>query len=180
MPTKSELRKIMRDRLALPPDVRGEKSARIRTAILALPQWRLAHTVATFAPQPREPDVDGLWADALGKTLAYPRVEEDHLSLYAAASLYDLLPARWDLREPPTTMPIDPAKVDLILVPGVAFTRAGARCGRGGGYYDRLLAMLPATTTKVGVCYSFQLVDDLPAEPHDLPVDFVVTENGAT
>jgi 5-formyltetrahydrofolate cyclo-ligase len=166
----------MRDRLALPPDVRAEKSARICAAIAALPQWRLARVVALFAPQPREPDVDGMWAYAAEKTVAYPRMEAESLALHAVASLFELQPARWDLREPPPNAPVAPAEVDLILVPGVAFTRAGARCGRGGGYYDRLLAALGPKTCKVGVCFALQIVEELPVEAHDLGVDLVIAE----
>jgi 5-formyltetrahydrofolate cyclo-ligase len=176
MPTKAELRRVMRERLSLPPDVRAEKSARICRAITALPQWRDAQTVALFAPQPREPDIDQLWSHARGKVVAYPRMEWENLALYAVDTLYDLQPARWDIREPLPANPVSPASVHLVLVPGVAFTRTGARCGRGGGFYDRLLALLPATAYRIGICYSFQLVDELPIEPHDLPVDLVITE----
>jgi 5-formyltetrahydrofolate cyclo-ligase len=64
----------------------------------------------------------------------------------------------------------------VILVPGVAFTRAGQRLGRGGGYYDRLLSALPAKAVRLGVCFELQIVDELPSEPHDMRVDGVVTE----
>ena len=178
MPAKEQLRHAMRDRLPLPPDQRGEKSARICAAIAALPQWQCARTVALFAPQPREPDVELLWAHAFGKVLCYPRVGTDGLSLYSVESLYELQSGQWNLREPvahPARL-ILPANVDLILVPGVAFTPAGARCGRGGGYYDRLLASLSPHTCKVGVCFDFQIVSELPMEPHDIGVDFVIAE----
>lgn len=176
MSSKDKLRHAMRDRLPLPPDQRGEKSARICAAIAALPQWDSARTVAFFAPQQREPDVELLWQHAMGKVVCYPRVEADGLSLYSVESLYELQPGQWNLREPiaePSRL-IRPANVDLILVPGVAFTRIGDRCGRGGGYYDRLLSLLPAHTFKVGVCFDFQIVHELPAEPHDIGVDIVI------
>lgn len=177
MPAKEQLRRAMRERLPLPPDQRGENSARICSAIAALPQWHRARTVALFAPQQREPDVDLLWRHASAKIVCYPRVADDGLSLYSVESLYDLQPGQWDIREPaadPSRL-IPPMDVDLILVPGVAFTRAGARCGRGGGYYDRLLASFPARTCKVGICFAIQIVDELPTEPHDAGVDFVIT-----
>jgi 5-formyltetrahydrofolate cyclo-ligase len=65
---------------------------------------------------------------------------------------------------------------DLVIVPGLAFTRAGARLGRGGGHYDRLLDGVEATS--LGVAFDIQLVDDLPLEPHDRGVDLVVTPSG--
>ena len=64
--------------------------------------------------------------------------------------------------------------IELIIVPGVAFSRKGARVGRGKGFYDRLLA--DSTAVKVGVAYDFQLVDDIDIEAHDVPVDIVITD----
>lgn len=67
--------------------------------------------------------------------------------------------------------------IELIVVPAVAYDRRGNRVGRGKGYYDRLLATTRAT--KVGVGYGFQMVDDeIPAEPHDVRVDIVITDEG--
>ena len=168
----------MRSLLPLPPDQRGGKSADICRRIADSAEWWQAKTVALFAPQPREPDIEGLWAHAAGKTIAYPRVEDDRLALYSVPTLYDLHPARWGIREPapdPARL-VAPETVDLILVPGVAFTQAGARCGRGGGFYDRLLATLPIRTRSIGICFALQIVPELPAEPHDIPMDAVITE----
>lgn len=178
MPDKEQLRRAMRDRLPLPPDQRGEKSARICAAIASLPQWHNARTVAFFAAQQREPDVELLWAQAAGKIVCYPRVADDGLNLYSVESPYELQPGQWGLREPiaDSARLILPADVDLILVPGVTFTRTGTRCGRGGGYYDRLLASLSPRTCKIGVCFDFQIVSELPTEPHDIAVDVVIAE----
>ena len=78
------------------------------------------------------------------------------------------------IEEPTGDDLIDPDKLELIVTPGVAFDSKGNRLGRGKGYYDRL----PATTkaTKIGVAYHFQIVDELPAEPHDVPMDIVITD----
>lgn len=65
-------------------------------------------------------------------------------------------------------------KIEMIVVPGVAFDRSGRRLGRGKGFYDRLLA--DTSAVKIGICYEFQLVDELPAEKHDIPMDIVITE----
>ena len=66
-------------------------------------------------------------------------------------------------------------EIELVVVPGVAFDRKGKRLGRGKGYYDRLLAT--AKATKIGIGYEFQLVEEIPAEPHDIPMDVVITEH---
>ena len=69
----------------------------------------------------------------------------------------------------------DPDTMELIIIPAVAYDRKGNRLGRGKGYHDRLLQSTRAT--KIGVAYHFQLLDELPAEPHDIPVDMVITEH---
>lgn len=77
--------------------------------------------------------------------------------------------------EEPTGDDIHPVEeIEVIIVPGVAFDRKGRRLGRGKGFYDRLLET--AKATKIGIGYEFQLVDELPSEPHDIPMDMVITE----
>ena len=78
------------------------------------------------------------------------------------------------IEEPQGDDLIDPEEIELIVVPAVAYDRNGNRLGRGKGFYDRLLATTKAT--KIGVGYDFQLVDGLPAEEHDVPVDYVITQ----
>ena len=78
------------------------------------------------------------------------------------------------IREPADADIVEPKKVAAWIVPGLAFTRDGKRLGYGGGWYDRFLASAPNSDAKIGVAYSFQIVDDLPAEPHDIPLDDIV------
>jgi len=73
--------------------------------------------------------------------------------------------------------PCDPADIDFIVVPGVAFTAAGARMGRGRGYYDKYLSQPGFRGVKAGVCYAHQLVVELPVELHDVFMDYVVTND---
>jgi 5-formyltetrahydrofolate cyclo-ligase len=82
-----------------------------------------------------------------------------------------LVAAVWGIREPQGPA-VEPAAIDLVVVPGVAFTLTGARLGHGKAYYDRFLATVGAP--KVGVCFDEQLVDELPMEPHDVWLDKVV------
>lgn len=72
--------------------------------------------------------------------------------------------------------PVALGDLDVVLVPGVAFDLFGYRLGHGSGYYDRFLARLPKSVRKVGLAYHWQMVEQLPREPHDIPVDLVVTE----
>lgn len=70
---------------------------------------------------------------------------------------------------------IDPQEIDLVITPGVAFRRDGYRVGYGGGYYDRFLSKIPNATT-IAICFDMQIVDDLPTDHYDIPVDFIYTE----
>lgn len=79
------------------------------------------------------------------------------------------------IEEPTGNDFVDVDDIELIIVPAVAYDRRGNRLGRGKGFYDRLLAS--AKATKIGVGYEFQLVDDIPSEPHDVPVDYVITQS---
>ena len=180
MRSKPEIRRDTSTLLHMTTDVRAEKSARLCLAIAESAAWRSARTIAIFAPQPREPDVELLWMHGDGKDFAYPRVTDGRLDLFRVASLYELAPGAFGVREPVARIEhaVAPETLDLILVPGVAFTRAGERLGRGGGFYDRLLASLPAHTCKVGVCFDAQILTELPVEPHDQRVDFLATESG--
>jgi len=72
----------------------------------------------------------------------------------------------------------DPAWPDVVIVPGVGFTRVGDRLGQGGGWYDRFLAATGEGCTSIGVAFHTQLLATLPVEPHDVSVEAVVTENG--
>ncbi len=82
------------------------------------------------------------------------------------------------IREPVDADIVEPQKVSAWIVPGLAFTRCGKRLGYGGGWYDRLLASAPNDSIKIGVAYSFQIIGDLPSEPHDVPLTDVVDEKG--
>jgi 5-formyltetrahydrofolate cyclo-ligase len=180
MRSKTEIRRDITAILQMPPDLRAEKSARLCEAIAASSAWRTARTIAIFAPQPREPDVEMLWSLADGKSFAYPRVVEGRLDLFRVDSLFDLSPGAFGVREPPGKIAcaVAPDTLDLILIPGVAFTAKGARLGRGGGFYDRLLSPLTAHVCKIGVCFDSQVLPELPVEPHDRRVDFIATESG--
>ena len=78
--------------------------------------------------------------------------------------------------EPTEAEIVSPKEVEAWLVPGLAFTRSGKRLGYGGGWYDRLLAEAPKDVVKLGIAHVFQVVDDLPSEPHDILLSGVVND----
>ena len=117
-----------------------------------------------------------------GKVLLLPRANKaaGMLELYHVSDLAtQLVPGSYGIREPHPER-CERAKlddVDLILLPGVAFGRNGARLGYGGGYYDKLLAGLTHRPVLVAAAFELQVVEDIPMEPTDQRVDWLVTEN---
>ncbi len=176
--TKSELRKAIRFRLdALPPETRDEKSAAICREIAGCEEWKAARTIAFFSPLSSEPNVDLLWAVLETRAVCYPRVNGENLVFLRVPDRAALLESRWNLLEPPhredSIVPFN--EIDLLLVPGLAFTPGCHRMGRGKGYYDRLLADPALRATALGVCFAEQVVPHLPTEEHDRPVARVVS-----
>ncbi|MDP8900968.1 MAG: 5-formyltetrahydrofolate cyclo-ligase [Actinomycetota bacterium] len=183
---KATLRRVvLRRRDALTEGERAHRSARIVATILDLPAYRDAGVVLAYASFGTELRTDELLRRVLadGKTLLLPRVGRDGLGLYEVRDLAgDLKPGTWNIREPvPDRCPLaDPRGVNLALIPGVAFDRRGRRLGYGGGFYDRLLAGgLREATPRVSGAFEVQVVDEVPVDPHDAPVDLVVTEDRA-
>lgn len=138
-----------------------------------LDEYAAAEVVMAFASMPNEPDTDGLFARLArdGKTLVLPRIDTASDSIVPVVADGELIAGRWGIREP-AGPPIEVARIDLVVVPGVAFTLAGDRLGHGKAYYDRFLPTTEATT--VGACFSEQLVDELPVEAHDVRLDRVL------
>lgn len=178
---KATLRRTMRQRLAAhAAEDRRTRSERLIRRLQALPEWKAARFVMLFSPLPAEPDLDPLWSGGglEEKRCAYPRTDGERLAFYEVTDLSQLHAGRWSLREPEAASDRERtlSDADLILVPGLAFTRSGRRLGRGGGYYDRALA--GAAPFKLGVAFDFQVVDVLPTAAHDVRVDRVLTDAG--
>jgi 5-formyltetrahydrofolate cyclo-ligase len=131
--------------------------------------------IAVFAPQAGEPDLDWLWRHGFWaeRTVCYPRcTDQGDLEFVPVSDLSQLTIGRYQLREP-AGAPFG-GSLQAVVVPGIAFTQTGWRLGRGGGYYDRTLVRLPATTLKIGVCFQLQIVPELALETHDIRVDRII------
>ena len=172
---KATLRRRMRMARDLIDD-RVLRSVGLWSELADLPAYRDATTVMGFVGGRGEPDTESLFARiaAEGKTLVLPSVNGERLVPKLVGS--GLAEGAFGIPEPQGE-PISPIGLDLVIVPGLAFTRDGRRLGQGGGHYDRLLAELPPSCTTVGVCFAEQIVDDLPFEAHDRNVDHVVSDD---
>jgi 5-formyltetrahydrofolate cyclo-ligase len=141
--------------------------------------WRSAKTLLFYAPLADEPDLWRLLENSLatGKTVALPRFQPEQ-GTYVACLISqvdsDLQTGKFGIREPRESCPIIPLnRLDLVLVPGVAFDLNGHRLGRGKGYYDRLLANIAGSTC--GVAFDQQIVSQVPSEPHDVRLSCILT-----
>ena len=161
-----------------PPRALAAASRQIVGRLRALPEVAAARAVHLFWPVAGEVDLRPL-AEALaadGVTVALPAVVGPralaHRRFEGAGRLVE---GRWGLMEPAPDAPaVDPARLDVVVVPALALGRDGSRLGTGGGFYDAFLATTPAL--RVGVAVSAALVDAVPTEPHDARLDVVVTE----
>ena len=138
-----------------------------------LPVFRSARRIGAYMPLPGEPDIRPLFA-LPDRRFFIPAFDEAAGAYRLAALTADLRPGRFGIPEP--SAPDWAGHLDLILVPGNAFDRTGNRLGRGGGFYDRILAQYPGAVP-VGLCFDCRVVDSLPVEPHDRAVAWIITES---
>ncbi|HIZ33626.1 MAG TPA: 5-formyltetrahydrofolate cyclo-ligase [Candidatus Bacteroides merdigallinarum] len=179
MLTKTELRKEISRRKTLHKSSawHAQQTADLLAALEAHPQWQAAHTVLLYHSLPDEVDTHTFvrrWSGR--KRILLPVVKGTDLELRLYTGDDHLAEGAFHIDEPTGPIFTDYAEIDLAVIPGVAFDRRGNRLGRGKGYYDRLLPRIP-TAYKLGLCFPFQLVEQIPAEAHDIPMDEVLTAN---
>lgn len=174
---KSSWREILRERLrGISTESRTEQSARACALMLSQSVFRAAHSILLYMPLKGELNVQPLLDASLaaGKQVALPRFIPE-TQTYGAFLIggEPLVAGAYGVMEPSSLLPIPLNRLDLIVVPGLGFDVRGRRLGRGKGFYDRLLS--EATGVKCGICFEEQLVPEIPAEPHDVAVDYLAT-----
>ena len=187
---KRVLRKLTIERRdAMAPVERERFAEHITAQLLAMPAYRRAQTVMGYMSFGTEFDTASFVQQILnaGKRLVLPRVDKlaRKLMLYQVKELRDLEAGVWGIREPRIDSPlVSLNEIEFMLMPGVAFDRAGNRLGYGAGFYDRLLADAAVTiqpqtpaATRVAAVFSLQVVGIVPTAEHDQRVDFIITEN---
>jgi len=181
---KKALRKsIFAQRDTQSPEVIAEKSKAIHEKLFQLEEFQKAQTIMIYAAMRGEVQTKGIFTEAQkqGKRVVVPISQlADRTLLLSEIRDYDheLEIATFDVPEPKKEFlrPVPHSEIDLVIVPGVGFDDQGNRLGYGGGFYDRFLAGLKPSVPAIAVCYELQIRDDLVAEEHDLPMDWVITE----
>lgn len=172
---KSLIRMRMKELRQSSLESQAAESEAIVSHILQLPQWQEAETVLLYSSLKGEVDTSRL-LQTEGKRLVLPVVEGEFLVLreYREGMLEE---GYQGILEPSSEAPsVNPSEIDLALIPGVAFDREGHRLGRGKGFYDRLLPKLECP--KIGMGFSWQVIDTVPVESHDILLDGTVTPGG--
>lgn len=175
--TKLELRREIRRRKGLlvssATDLYAERAYDL---VVSTESFQEAGVVLLYAALPDEVPTQRLLEAAEGKTILLPRVVGDNLEIRLYTTPADLVESPdYHILEPSGPLFTDYAAIDLAIIPGMAFDALGHRLGRGKGFYDRFLALPACRRLKtIGLCFDFQLIEDLPTEPHDLPVGSVI------
>ena len=175
--TKRELRQQIRAQKRRWAPQLPEMSEQICSKVLALASWQEAGTLLMYYPLPDEVDVRPLINEAFesGKRVLLPVVRGEELELHLYEGEGSLKEGAFGIMEPTGSLfaPENYDGIQLALISGMAFDGVGHRLGRGKGYYDRLLPKLKDTKL-IGLCFPFQLLDEVPAESHDISVGEVI------
>lgn len=182
---KKELRKqMLAKRNRMEKQLRAQKSELIVEEFLRSASYRGASYLFSYIPFGDEPDIRRILTVALedGKKVAVPKTFTDRkvMAPYLFTGWEDLIPGVYGILEPDPDQAkmAESSKIDLIVMPGVAFDQQGGRLGYGGGYYDRFLAGLSELPLMIAPCFSEQVLDQIPMEKHDFRVDSLVTDQG--
>lgn len=181
---KKLLRTELKRRLAEMTVEEIDRQSRIACEFLTQTDgFRNASTVMLFLSMPQEIDttaaIESAWKS--GKRVVVPRIDRHPRRMVAVEILrldHSPDPAISGLRNPTEGVETPFGQIDLIVAPGLAFDRRGNRLGRGGAYYDRFLAEPECKAAVVGFGFAFQVLNEVPTDPHDRPVDAIITEQG--
>ena len=180
---KSELRKIMMaKRNELLVDKKEKLDRNIFQKLISNPMYLNAKVIFIYVSYENEVNTHEVIKHALqsGKIVCIPKVISKDIGMVAMEinSFDELTPGAYGILEPSSRngVVIDPKEIDMIILPGLAFDKFGGRLGYGGGFYDRYLLAVKKDTPKIALGYSFQLVEKVPTEELDVPIDDVITD----
>lgn len=178
---KDEIRKQNKAlRRAMTEQQVSAKSHAAATAFVASDIYAGCGRLMLYMPLKNETDTSEIAKSAFGdgKKIIYPVTDEvsGEITPFYADENTEFAKGAFSVSEPRQTDEATPREIDVIVVPGIAFDRAGRRVGFGKGCYDRFLAQTDGV--KVGLCYDFQICDEIPPEAHDVSMDYLLTESG--
>jgi len=182
--SKILIRKRLRETLAgMTEPQRHGKSVAACAYITASPEFRNASVVMVYLPLPLEVDVSGIALRAwqAGKTVCVSKVSWDQrrmLPTEIKSLTSGLTTSQHGVREPASGNPIPVDMIDMVIVPGLGFSEKGHRIGRGMGFYDRFLGQSEFLGVSCGVAFAEQMVAELPALDHDIPLAMLATDQG--
>ncbi|UUO05804.1 5-formyltetrahydrofolate cyclo-ligase [Blastopirellula sp. J2-11] len=187
MPDASQQKQILRQNNLAARDQlgdRSERSVRIHSRASAWLAQQSAATLLCYVSARCEVDTRPLLQQLLfeERRVVIPYcIDDRRLGLFLLSDLSELAPGRFGILEPRSELKnaktISPAEIDLAILPGVAFDLHGNRLGYGKGYFDRLLSKMRPQSVKIALAFECQIVANIPAEAHDLPIDYLVTED---
>lgn len=171
---------IKQKRRALSIEYRQQASRKMQAELTRLPCYQAAEYIMLYMAMQDEVQLDELIAMVLkdGKKAVIPLVTGAGLmEAVELSDMADLVPDKYGIKTVSEAKRrlIAPDKIDLIIVPGVAFDKAGHRLGMGGGFYDRFM-LRASRAVRAALAYDCQLLVSVPAEVHDLTVDYIITE----
>lgn len=172
--TKQEIRQNIKiKRVQMSEDSHREMSSKVLTKLFSLEEYVASNTMYVYVDTQGEVGTKNLILQAFdqGKEVAVPKIEDGVMNFYEISSLDDLAPGYFGILEPEVKR--IPRTPDIVIVPGVAFSKSKERLGYGGGFYDRFLK---DNVTKVALAFEFQILDELPVEEHDIKMDMIITE----
>lgn len=173
---------VLENRSKLGSQKHKEFSNIILNSILNSLYYKNAKTIMTFISFMDEVDTHEFIKKSIedGKDIVVPITipETKELKLSLVKNFDELETGYYNILTPKEEFLrfIDPQLVDLIIVPGVVFDRYGFRVGYGGGYYDRFLAKIEKRVPKIAIAFDIQIIDKVPREYYDIPVDYIYTE----
>ena len=173
---KTALRREIREKKRAMPEAEIiTRSEKLGALLVQSEAYQNANTIYGYLPYNQEVRTVPMLEQALrdGKRVAVPKIYGDTMRFLYLDDLSQVEKNAMGIPEPIEDGPVAEDKTALVLMPGLAFTKQGDRMGYGGGFYDRFLAQEPDHPT-VALCYDFQIVDSLPTEEFDIPVDRVV------
>jgi 5-formyltetrahydrofolate cyclo-ligase len=178
MPKRSIRTQFLAERKSRPIAACADVSVEIQRRFLHSTLFHNAGCLALYSAIHNEVLTDAVARQALadGKTLVYPRINNDDLEFVIVKDPAELVSGAFDVLEPQGCNLVPVEDLDLVVVPGVVFDQRGHRLGYGRGFYDRALKECRDDCVKVGLAFDFQLIESLPTTEHDQELSVLMTE----